>query len=64
MRLPLDLDTLQQHMPPCRVRVCARGCASAYVGVVACVVCSVLVLGNMGFPSTASMSGSLLLVAV
>jgi hypothetical protein len=33
---------------PCRVCVCARGCASARVGVVACVVCPVLVLGNMG----------------
>jgi hypothetical protein len=36
---------------PCRVRVCVRReCASAHVGVVACVVCSVLVVGNMGIP--------------
>jgi hypothetical protein len=35
--------TTTQHMPTCRVRVCARECASAHVGVVACVVCSVLV---------------------
>jgi hypothetical protein len=37
-----------------RVRECARGC----------VVCSVLVQGNMGFPGAASTSGSLLLVDV
>jgi hypothetical protein len=43
---PLRISVeLQQHMPglPC-VRVRAR------VGVVACVVCPVLVLGNMGIP--------------
>jgi hypothetical protein len=32
------------------VRVCARECASAQVGVAACVVCSVLVPGDMGIP--------------
>jgi hypothetical protein len=29
---------------------CARECASAHVGAVACVVCPVLVQGNMGIP--------------
>jgi hypothetical protein len=40
-------------MPACR---CARECASAHVGVAACVVCPVVVQGDMGFPSAASMS--------
>jgi hypothetical protein len=29
---------------------CARECVSAHVGAVACVVCSILVLVNMGIP--------------
>jgi hypothetical protein len=48
----IPFPTKKTHrMPglPCsRVRVCVR--ASARVGVAACVVCSVLVLGNMGIP--------------
>jgi hypothetical protein len=53
---------------PRRVRVCTRECVGAHAGLAACVVCSVLVLGNVGIPeccmATASASGSLLLVDV
>jgi hypothetical protein len=42
----------------------ARVCAGARAGVAACVVCPVPVLGDMGFSSASSMSGSLLLERV